>query len=52
MGGLGARGFSTSLLLADLLAAQISGTPLPLARDLLEAVHPARFIVRALRKNT
>ena len=51
-GGLGARGFTTGLLLGELLAAQITGTPLPLPRDLAEAVHPARFIVRALRKNT
>ena len=52
LGGLGARGFTTGLLLGELLAAQITGTPLPLPRDLAEAVHPARFIVRALRKNT
>lgn len=52
LGGLGARGFTTGLLLGELLAAQITGTPLPLPRDLVEAVHPARFIVRTLRKNT
>ncbi len=52
LGGLGARGFTTGLLLGEFLAAQITSTPLPLPRDLAEAVHPARFIVRALRKNT
>ncbi len=52
LGGLGARGFTTGLLLGELLAAQVTGAPLPLPRDLAEAVHPARFIVRALRKNT
>lgn len=51
IGGLGARGFTTGLLLGELLAAQITGTPQPLPRDLAEAVHPARFIIRALRKN-
>ncbi|MEQ9518346.1 MAG: bifunctional tRNA (5-methylaminomethyl-2-thiouridine)(34)-methyltransferase MnmD/FAD-dependent 5-carboxymethylaminomethyl-2-thiouridine(34) oxidoreductase MnmC [Parvibaculum sp.] len=51
IGGLGARGFSTSFLLADLLAAEMGGAPLPLGQDLLDAVHPARFIIRALRKN-
>eukprot|EP00435_Cladocopium_sp_Y103_P077083 s1_g822.t1 len=51
IGGLGARGFTTALLLGELLAAQIAGTPQPLPRDLAEAVHPARFIIRALRKN-
>ena len=52
LGGLGARGFTTGLLLGELLAAQITGTPLPLPRDLADAVHPARFIVRGLRKNS
>lgn len=52
LGGLGARGFTTGLLLGELLAAQITGAPLPLPRDLAEAVHPARFIIRGLRKNT
>ncbi len=51
IGGLGARGFTTGLLLGELLAAQITRTPQPLPRDLAEAVHPARFIIRALRKN-
>ena len=51
IGGLGARGFATALLLGEHLAAQISGAPLPLPSNMLEAVHPARFIIRALRKN-
>lgn len=51
IGGLGARGFSTALLLGDVLAAEMSGTPLPLGNDLMEAIHPARFIIRSLRKN-
>ncbi len=52
VGGLGARGFTTGLLLGELAAAQITGTPVPLPRDLAEAVHPARFLIRGLRKNT
>jgi tRNA 5-methylaminomethyl-2-thiouridine biosynthesis bifunctional protein len=52
MGGLGARGFTTGLLLGEFLAAQITGAPSPLQRELAEAVHPARFIIRALRKNS
>ncbi len=51
LGGLGARGFSTAMLLGEFLAAQITGAPAPLPRDLGETVHPARFIIRALRKN-
>lgn len=50
LGGLGSRGFQTAPLLAEALAAMMSGAPSPLAEDLLAAVHPARFLVRSLRK--
>ena len=50
-GGLGARGFATALLLSEHLTAQVVGAPLPLPHALAETVHPARFIIRALRKN-
>ena len=46
----GAR-FTTALLLADLTAAHMAGAPLPLPRDLRDALHPARFTIRKLRKN-
>ncbi len=52
IGGLGARGFTTGLLLGEALASQMTGAPSPLPSALAEAVHPARFIIRALRKNT
>lgn len=42
-GGLGSRGFMTAPLLADLIADQISGTPLPLEADLIKALDPKRF---------
>ncbi|MGL6316232.1 bifunctional tRNA (5-methylaminomethyl-2-thiouridine)(34)-methyltransferase MnmD/FAD-dependent 5-carboxymethylaminomethyl-2-thiouridine(34) oxidoreductase MnmC [Vibrio sp. WXL103] len=48
--GLGSRGLSSAPLLAEVLASQIHGDPLPLAVDLLEAIHPARMWVRKLRK--
>jgi tRNA 5-methylaminomethyl-2-thiouridine biosynthesis bifunctional protein len=51
LGGLGARGFSTAQLLAEHLVAHIVGSPSPLPLDMAEAIHPARFIVRGLRKN-
>lgn len=50
LGGLGSRGFQTAPLLAEALAAMMAGNAMPLAEDLLAAVHPARFLVRALRK--
>ncbi|MBB5017511.1 tRNA 5-methylaminomethyl-2-thiouridine biosynthesis bifunctional protein [Chitinivorax tropicus] len=45
--GLGARGLTWSALMAELLASQIHAEPLPLERDLVDAVDPARFLIRA-----
>ncbi len=48
--GLGSRGLSSAPLMAELLASHICADPLPLAVDLLEALHPSRMWVRKLRK--
>lgn len=50
LSGLGARGYQFAPLMGDLLADMIAGTPLPLERDLVSAVHPARFLVRDLKR--
>ena len=50
LGGLGSRGLTTSGLCAELLAAIITGEPLPVQSSLYQAVHPARFLVRQLRR--
>ena len=47
--GFGARGIVWSALMADLLLSKIEGEPLPLESDLVEALDPARFIVRPKR---
>ncbi len=52
LSGLGARGYQFAPLLAELLADRIAGTPLPLPSDLIDAVHPARFLIRDLIKNS
>lgn len=44
--GFGARGLMWCQLLAELLASQINGDPLPLERELALAVDPARFLAR------
>ncbi|GAB3266664.1 bifunctional tRNA (5-methylaminomethyl-2-thiouridine)(34)-methyltransferase MnmD/FAD-dependent 5-carboxymethylaminomethyl-2-thiouridine(34) oxidoreductase MnmC [Chitinimonas naiadis] len=44
--GFGARGLVWSGLMAELLACQIEGEPLPLERDLVLALDPARFLAR------
>jgi len=48
--GYGARGMVWALLLAELLAAQLEGEPLPLERELVAALDPARFLFRRLRR--
>ena len=44
--GYGARGLVWSSLMADLLASQIIGEPLPLESDLAAICDPARFLLR------
>lgn len=44
--GLGARGIVWAPLCAELLASQINGDPWPVARDLAQAVDPARLVSR------
>jgi len=50
MTALGARGVVAAPLAAELLACQITGEPWPLERDLVTALHPARFLVRELKR--
>lgn len=45
--GLGSRGLTTAPLMAEVLAAQLTHTPLPLSETLLQAVSPIRFAIRA-----
>ena len=46
MTGLGARGLCTAPLLADILAADICGTPYPLNNEQLFNLAPNRFVIR------
>ena len=48
--GLGSRGLSSAPLMAELLASQICGDPLPLPVDVLTELHPSRMWVRRLSK--
>ena len=50
LGALGSRGLCSAPLCGELVASEICGEPLPLAADLLEALHPARYWVRKLLK--
>lgn len=48
--GHGSRGLAYAPLCAALLADLIAGRPRPLARDLVRALSPARFLVRDLQR--
>jgi tRNA 5-methylaminomethyl-2-thiouridine biosynthesis bifunctional protein len=48
--GLGSRGLVTAPLLGELVAAHLTGAPLPVETDIAEALHPARFFVRDARR--
>ncbi|WP_374616599.1 FAD-dependent 5-carboxymethylaminomethyl-2-thiouridine(34) oxidoreductase MnmC, partial [Thauera aminoaromatica] len=50
LSGYGARGLVWSVLAAELLASALEGDPAPLERDLVEAIDPARFVLRPLAK--
>ncbi len=48
--GHGARGFSSAFLCAELLAASICNESLPVSNRVRYALHPARFLIRRLKK--
>lgn len=50
LGGLGSHGYLWSPLLAEQLASWAFGEPLPMTRDQVRALSPARFEARALRR--
>ena len=49
LSALGARGITLAPLLGRLVAAQATGTPRPLEQDLVDAIDPGRWWVRAAR---
>lgn len=50
LAGLGARGYQLGPLLGDVIADLIAGTPPALEKDVLEAINPARFLARGLKR--
>ena len=48
--GLGSRGIAGSALGAQVLASCVTGAPMPLEADLLDAIDPARFASRTFRR--
>ncbi len=50
LGGLGARGFMLAPLLGERIVSEMCDEPAPLSRFALDAIHPARFLHRALKR--
>lgn len=50
--GFGARGLVWASLIGELLASQLDGDPLPLERELVDALDPARYLLKPPRPNT
>ncbi len=48
--GHGARGLTSCFLSAELIAAQLNNEALPVSDRVQNALHPSRFIIRALKK--
>lgn len=49
--GHGSRGLAYTPLCAEILAAHINQEPMPINRELVNALHPARFLIRDIIKN-
>ena len=47
--GFGARGLVWASLIGELLASQLDGDPLPLERELVDALDPARYLLKPAR---
>jgi tRNA 5-methylaminomethyl-2-thiouridine biosynthesis bifunctional protein len=50
VGGLGARGLTLAPLMGERIASEMCGEPSMLSRRALDAIHPARFLHRALKR--
>ncbi|MEL7487138.1 MAG: FAD-dependent 5-carboxymethylaminomethyl-2-thiouridine(34) oxidoreductase MnmC, partial [Pseudomonadota bacterium] len=52
LSALGSRGLVTAPLCAELIASALAGAPSPVDRRVREALHPARFFIRDLKRST
>lgn len=50
-GALGSHGMTSAPLAGEIIAAEICGDPLPVPERVAAAIHPGRFIIRALKRN-
>lgn len=52
IGGLGSRGFLWAPLLAEMVASEALGEPLPVESNVADCLDPGRFVTRALRRGS
>lgn len=50
LSGLGSRGLVTAPLAAAMIVAEMTGEPAPVDHEIAEALHPARFFIRDLKR--
>ena len=50
LNAFGSRGFALATLTAEILVAEMFGLPVPAEKAVIEAIHPARFLVRSLKR--
>jgi len=50
LGGLGSRGITSAPLLAEIIAAQISGEPQPVSQQMLNQLNPNRYWIKRLKQ--
>lgn len=48
--GHGARGLTSAILSAELIASQITRAPAPMAQSLVQVLHPGRFLLRNAKR--
>ncbi len=48
--GFGSRGLVTAPLCADMVIAELTGSPSPVPAEIAEALHPGRFFIRSLKR--
>ncbi|MBU2712451.1 bifunctional tRNA (5-methylaminomethyl-2-thiouridine)(34)-methyltransferase MnmD/FAD-dependent 5-carboxymethylaminomethyl-2-thiouridine(34) oxidoreductase MnmC [Zooshikella harenae] len=46
----GSRGLITAPLAGEIIASYLAGEPIPLSTEVLQAIHPSRFLIRGLKR--
>jgi len=47
----GSRGMCSCFLSAEIIASMVENSPLPIGKDVVDMINPARFLIRGLKRN-